>query len=338
MNLQIVQGLREKLARRIERLMSANMDMFPAYLKQFWEFFHNNSIYSSIACTICAKYPDSAGTARVILNGDDIFSTSEEENAAIAYQVIKILVESISTPNDHYPDIDSFENAIIGIDAIYSRVPSGSTSKSLDTFRSIFIKTFHDYVDEQLDEQKIVLSMLLRYKHRSEWFHRDELAAIVNDSRRAEKLLALNLYSYLYDQGVNFHIEPSSITGEIDLIASQESNDPLLADAKIFDADARSKSYLRKGFNQIYTYTQQYNEPCGYLIVFRITKQDLNFAVSQRLHGVAAVTYNHKTIFLLTIDICPHDKPVSQRKPLQSITITEEELITPVEDANTVPI
>jgi hypothetical protein len=126
----------------------------------------------------------------------------------------------------------------------------------------------------------------LRYKHRCEWFYKEELLKVTEDSRRAEKQLALNLYSYLHDQGLNFHIEPSSISGEIDLIASQGSSDPLLADAKVF----HDKTYLRKAFNQIYTYTQQYNEPCGYLIIFRVTDRDLNFAVSQKLHGVSAVT------------------------------------------------
>ncbi len=44
------------------------------------------------------------------------------------------------------------------------------------------------------------------------------------------------------------------------------------------------------------------------------------------------VTYNHKTIFLITIDIYSHSKPVSQRNPLNSVVITEEELIQPLED------
>lgn len=209
-----------------------------------------------------------------------------------------------------------------------------SLPDSLRRFKDLFLVPFYEYIDEQINEQKITLSLLLKYKHRSEWFHREQLALIINksNSRCMEKQLALNLYSYLYDQGLNFQIEPSSITGEIDLIAAQGSNDPLLADAKIFDADERSKTYIRKGFNQIYTYTQQYNEPCGYLVIFRITERDLNFSVSQTFHGIPAVTYNHKTIFLLTIDIHSHEKSVSQRKPLQAITITEDELITAIED------
>jgi hypothetical protein len=149
---------------------------------------------------------------------------------------------------------------------------------------------------------------------------------IQEDSRRAEKLLALDLYEYLHDQGINFMIEPSSLQGEIDLIAAQGSNDPLLADTKIFDATSRGKPYIRKGFNQIYTYTQQYNEPFGYLIIFKTVETDLRFVLSVT-GNVPMVMHNHKTLFLITIDIFPNPKPVSQRNPIEAVEITEEELV-----------
>lgn len=47
------------------------------------------------------------------------------------------------------------------------------------------------------------------------------------------------------------------------------------------------------------------------------------------------IIYNHKTIFFITIDIYPHSEPVSQRKPLKAISITEEELIQTAEEAIT---
>jgi len=170
-----------------------------------------------------------------------------------------------------------------------------------------------------------MLALLIRYKHRSEWFHREQLWSLSQAERRGEKLLALDLYSYLYDQGIDFTIEPSSITGEVDLIAAQDTLDPLLLDTKIFDGDSRGKQYIRKGFAQLYTYTQQYNQPFGYLVIYKITDRDLRFSL--QIHGdIPVVVHNHKTIFLITIDIHSHDKPVSQRPPLRAIEITEEEL------------
>ncbi|MFM2060918.1 MAG: hypothetical protein RLZZ507_588 [Cyanobacteriota bacterium] len=180
-----------------------------------------------------------------------------------------------------------------------------------------------------------ILSLLLRYKHRSEWFYQDKLYDLATDkenTRKAEKLLALDLYSYLHDQGLDFSIEPSSHRGKIDLIAAQGSDDPLLADTKIFDAKSRGKDYIRKGFRQIYTYTNDYNEPFGYLIIYKITDKDLKFSLATPSRNIPVIIYNHKTIFLITIDIYPHSEPVSHRKPLKAISITEQELIQTAEE------
>jgi hypothetical protein len=175
----------------------------------------------------------------------------------------------------------------------------------------------------------------LRYKHRSEWFFRQELYNLIQVERQGEKKLALDLYSYLYDQGIEFHIEPSSISGEIDLIAAQGSKDPLLLDAKIFDGDSRGKQYIRKAFQQIYTYSCQYDEPFGYLMIYKITEKDLHFALPlTRFSDLPVVTYNYKTIFLIVVDIYPNIKPVSQRRPIQSAEIKHGELVAIIEDTN----
>jgi len=113
-----------------------------------------------------------------------------------------------------------------------------------------------------------MLALLRCYKHRSEWFNREELRNLAAKTRVAERCLALDLYRYLYDQGIDFHLEPSSMPGAIDLIAAQNTDDPLLLDVKILDGKS-DKSYIKQAFDQIHTYTQQYNEPFGYLAVYQ---------------------------------------------------------------------
>lgn len=319
MNPQIIQNLRYKLQKRICRLNSVNKDMFVHALRQFLAFFDSNPTYIGIVESLSRKFPNTDNDINRIINGDQIMSKTEEESAAIGYSILK----RIDTQQD------------VGF-CLHLTRSYGYTKidESLKFIRDIFIEPFHEYVDEQLDDQGATLSLLLRYKHRSEWFYRGPLMKLASDkSRKAEKLLALDLYSYLYDQGIDFSIEPSSISGEVDLIGAQGSEDPLLADTKIFDGDGRGKTYIRKAFNQIYTYTQQHNEPFGYLIIFKITDKDLRFLLSTKSRNIPVVTHNHKTIFLITVDIYPHPKPVSQREPLKAIEITEEELIKPVENA-----
>ena len=320
MDPQIIQNLRYKLQKRVRRLNSVSKEIFVQTLRQFLAFFDSNPTYIGIAESLSAQFPNASIDINRISNGEPLVCHTEEKSAAIGHAVLKNIV----TQSEPYN---------------FSRfaLPYGYTGleESLEAIREIFLEPFYEYVDEQLDDQRAMLNVLLRYKHRSEWFYRDHLMKLASDeSRKAEKLLALDLYSYLYDQGIDFSIEPSSISGEVDLIGAQGSEDPLVADTKIFDGDGRGKTYIRKAFNQIYTYTQQHNEPFGYLIIFKITDKDLRFLLSTQSGNIPVVTHNHKTIFLITVDIYPHPKPVSQRDPLKAIEITEEELIKPVENAD----
>jgi len=47
---------------------------------------------------------------------------------------------------------------------------------------------------------------------------------------------AYDLYEYLHDQGIQFHIEPESASGRVDLISAQSGKDRLMADAKNFQS------------------------------------------------------------------------------------------------------
>ncbi len=312
-----IQGLRYKLQKRISRLNSVDDgDLFIITLAQFFIYFDQQPTFTGIVEILLANFPDLEETVDQIITGSQsLYGDSEEESAAIGYLVLKKLKDQ--------------SDSLFQIGYAYRR--TGKAHEAIEAIREIFVEPFYEYVDENLDDQRAMLALLMRYKHRSEWFHREKLWEYSNIERKAEKTLSLDLYSYLYDQGIDFMIEPSSITGEIDLISSQNTDDPLLLDAKVFDGDSRGKSYIRKGFNQIYTYTQQYNEPFGYLVIFKTCEKDLRFSLKQP-GNIPLLVHNHKTIFLITIDIFPNPKPVSQRVPIHAIEITEEEMIQVLEE------
>jgi hypothetical protein len=313
MDPQIIQNIRYKLQKRIRKLNSVDVEMFVPALRQFWVFFDGSKILSGIIEPLVSQFPELVDDVERISKGECLVGKTEEEAAALGYLFLRRIANN------------SNEIAFFQISRDYG--PTSDLNQALETTRDVFLEPFYEFVDESLDDQKAMLALLFRYKHRCEWFHRDRLWKMIQeDSRRAEKLLALDLYEYLHDQGMNFTIEPSSITGEIDLIAAQGTNDPLLADTKIFDASDRGKAYIRKGFNQIYTYTQQYNEPFGYLIIFKIVETELRFALPTT-GNIPMVIHNHKSIFLITIDIYPNPKPVSQRNPIAAVEITEDELV-----------
>jgi hypothetical protein len=108
----------------------------------------------------------------------------------------------------------------------------------------------------------------------------------------------MHLYEHLHDQGLEFSIEPASASGEADLVSAQNSDDPLIADAKIFDTNkSKGKGYLVKAFQQIYRYTVDYTKPFGYLIIFKTCEEDLRLALTNSEQLTPSVTYNNKTIF-----------------------------------------
>jgi hypothetical protein len=308
----VIQNLRYKLQKRVSRLNGADReDSFKIALGHFWRFFDQQPMFVGIVESLRAQFPEAEKAAERIFAQEPIYGVSEEEAAAIGHCVLRRLPEP--------------ELSFVELGYLYRR--TAKQDECLEVIREFFLTPFYEYVDEQLDDRRAMLSLLMRYKHRSEWFHRKYLWELSKAERRGEKQLAMDLYSYLHDQGIDFMIEPSSITDEVDLIVAQNTQDPLLLDAKIFDGDARGKHYIRKGFNQIYTYTQQYNEPFGYLVIYKTAGKDLRFSLRTSTE-FPYVVHNHKTIFLIVIDIFPHPKPVSQRGTLGAVEIAEEELVS----------
>ncbi len=168
----------------------------------------------------------------------------------------------------------------------------------------------------------------MKYKHKSEWFRKDELYNLwTENTQKGEKLLALNFYEYLHDNGIEFYIEPSSTSGEADLVSAQSTGDRLIADAKIFNPEKnKGKSYIIDGFRQIYDYTLDFNQPSGYLVIFKTSEEELKFTFANYSQQTPFVQHNSKTIFFIVIDIHQYSESASKRGKLKSVEITENEL------------
>ncbi|MBM4389188.1 MAG: hypothetical protein FJ088_15725 [Deltaproteobacteria bacterium] len=202
--------------------------------------------------------------------------------------------------------------------------------RMIEVFTEVFVQPLYEYLDEQLDSRNLLLYLLVRYKHVSEWFRREYLLKRYLDagSQRGERVLASDLYEFLYSQGLNFHIEPKSATGEIDLISEQVGDDRLLVDAKVFSGTTSS---IKGGFHQIYTYTATYNQPFGCLAIFNVSGTQLSFSFQHSDPRFGILPINGKTIFMVTIDIS--DKPsASKRGLLKQVVLTEKDLIQSLEE------
>jgi hypothetical protein len=313
-----IQNTRYKLQKRVRKLNSIDVENFHAFLSIFWIFINDHPIFGSIFNDLSLLNPECEETANKIIKGQRLFGENERETTAISYFVVKKCLES----TDRHTETN--------IGQIFKI--SGSTDEFLETFKSFFIEPLYEYIDEQLDDQRAILYLLKKYKHKCEWFKYESLLKLWQDNTgRGEKVLSLHLYDYLHDQGLDFMIDSWSIEGKPDLISAQKSDEPFIADVKVF-SDNNKKPYLIKGFNQIYQYTKTFNESFGYLIIFNTTTDELSFALSEQEQNIPFVIHNGKTIFILTIDIGKIDKTASEKGKLKTIEITEKELINKVSD------
>jgi len=317
-NKELIQNLRYKLQKRTRRLNSLDFTVFHYGLKQYWGFLISQPVIESILEELSKKVSSVESEAAKILAREPIVFDTEIDNIAASYFILKSCVAS---DNKHME---------VQVATVYDL--GSKPDDELDLFRSLFLEPLYDYIDEQLDDQRAVLAVLKRYKHRSEWFHRNRLFEMWEaNTQQGEKTLALDLYEYLFDQGVDFVIEPSSVSGEADFVGSQAGDDRLVADAKIFTME-KGKSYLVNAFHQVYTYTRDYNESFGYLVIFKLCPEDLKFPCTDQEQSVPCITHNGKTIFILVIDIAQHELSASKRGGLKTIEITEAELIRECEN------
>ena len=81
----------------------------------------------------------------------------------------------------------------------------------------------------------------------------------------------------------------------------------MIADTKLFWSErSKGKSYIISGFNQAYTYACDYNEPCAYLVIYKMCNEGLNFLVPASEASFPSLTVNNKTIFFVVVDIFEH--------------------------------
>jgi hypothetical protein len=197
----------------------------------------------------------------------------------------------------------------------YAVTQQGEYDACIKTFHESYIGPLHDYIDEQIDDKGAILASLRRYQHQIEWFHRVRLHKVWDDDPgNGEKGLALDLYEYLYEQGIEFYIEPSSVSGEVDLISAQSGMERLLADVKIFCPEkSKRKDYLVRGFNQLYTYCCDYNQPCGYLVIFKTSSDDLRILTKNQSQSISCDSQQQDDFLRRDRSVPPHRACLQKR-------------------------
>jgi hypothetical protein len=211
---------------------------------------------------------------------------------------------------------------------------SGDFREAAAIYKDWYVEPLFDYLDETLDDANIVLALLMRYKQKVECYRKsDVLKLYEDDTTRGETNLKWHMFEFLFDQGLPFHIEPTSATGEPDIVFLNGTDHPFAGEVKIFDPEGgKGATDIKKGFSQTYRYCLDYNEPLGYLIVFNVSKKQLSVKIPSKPDGIPRFELNHKTVFFVVINL--YSKGTASTLGIaETVTITEADLVREVEES-----
>jgi len=322
-----VQGIRYKLQKRVRRANSAETTQFQTCLKHLFQFIDSVPLLASVRDDLLTRTAplNIEATVSRIVGGEMLSGETEDESAAMGYVLLNKFV--------HDPESASL------VDIAFKWGAGSGFEEAFEFAREAFLEPFYEFIDEHIDDQQAILYFLRKYKQRCEWFRRDQLRQTAKgETRKAESTLANDLYEFLHEQGIDFTVEPRTASGRPDLLTEQVGDDKVLADAKIFcPSDGKGPPYIRSGFNQLYTYTRDLNEPSGYLIIYKLCEEDLKFMVPPTDTMFPCLTHNNKTLFFVVVDICEYDTTASKRGQLKAYEITAEQLVQAVALAESVP-
>lgn len=313
----MLRDLRVKVRNRHSRVSSCGWQEFLGLSKQFFAFLDNNSVLKAVISELLARNPDSVNEARTADPNAQLYGETAEGAATLAY----VKWRAYASQHDQH---EFYSGAILG---------SRDIQDGLDKFRDWYVEPLFDFLDEVLDDANIVLAMLSRYKQKVEWYRRAEVATLYEtDTAHGEKRLAKHMYEFLFDQGLPFHVEPSSASGRPDVVSLENSEHPFIGDVKIFDPDGgRGASYIKRGLYQVYRYCWDYNQPVGHLVAFNVSGKQLRLDVPSQPDNAPRFEYNHKTIFITVVDVHEHKGTASTEGIAETVTISAADLVRKVE-------
>ena len=318
MDSHYLQQQRFLLQKRVRRLNSCGHQLFHSSFVQFWNYICEHPLYSGIVAKFEAEAPSHLEDIESLTktrSGIPIFER-EEQSINFAFRLLQYCAAQ---------PIDGTRGPECSVG--HAICQAREFNVALDAFRETYLEPFYEFLDESLDQHAAVLSLLLKYKKKVEWFERKQVSEL---AIRGERVLAEHLYAFLFDQGLDFHIEPQSASGEADLVASE-----LVLDAKVFDGDRRSVTYVKSGVNQLLTYTRDFHQTVGYLVIYRTCPADLQFSFERADSLVPFVSIAGKTLYLLVVDICDYGVSASKRGTLKAYQLDGQDLLTHLEEPST---
>ena len=315
-----LRDLRVRLQERRNRLYRNRNQTYDAELRYLFEFLDNNPLTRALLTEI--EESPSVDFEQWVSQHSDYravnFPESELGRAKVCYGILKqCAADQDGKRWTHW---------------LYLFTTARDYDSKLHEYTEAIVDPLVNFLHDQIDDGGNVLYLLERFKLKAEWFRRKELFSLYQENTSVgERSLDRELRASLFEGGVDYPFsQPSSPSGEADIVALLGSDDPLVLEAKVFDPESsKGKGNLRQGFHQVVSYANDYNESLGYLVIFNCSDRKLVFSPDDTSEPevVPRITYGGKTFFIVSIDIHPDTVSASKDRPASRITVSQSELV-----------
>lgn len=343
MDSELVQRTRYLLRSRFRRPQTCPDALFPQTCSQLVQWLNNHPITaghlhalrrleSDAVQRIRQTAADLQGQVRSYSPG--FYSAqSADEHAAVCLEIVTAIASFQSGEQHHAAFVVT----------CYGEYLTGNEhlkpDEALRLVRDVAVDGLFEHIDEQLDARNVLLALLRKYKQRCEWFHRSRLiqaSAEGLEGRSGERALVLDLHEYLVDQGVEFFVEPSTSSGEADLVLRDANGRYIIVDAKHLKPGDTTGDVRRKfssGFHQVVRYCEDYNEPAGYLVGFDESPRRIHLELDEA-DGWHYLSLGGKIVYYLGISIATLPS-ASRAGRAEELRISADVLRTRATEANT---
>lgn len=192
------------------------------------------------------------------------------------------------------------------VDVAWTFSSERNGNDALREFTTSHVEQLVEYLNERLIVGSDMLHLLERYARRVKWFEKERLRSEYDgDTRRGEKSLEKDLRRFLFDQGVDYPFtQAASPSGQADVLAGLDSDDPLTCEVKLFDDDRYNVAYLAKGLNQAVRYAEDYGKTEAQLVIFNLSSRSLQLPTDGELKSwPPRLHVANITVFLVVVDI-----------------------------------
>ena len=198
-------------------------------------------------------------------------------------------------------------------------------------FAERILRPLFDYLEDQVGAESSMLYVLERYVRRVEWFDRDDLyARAMADTRKTEEVYDTDLRRFLFSEGINMPFsQTQSASGLSDVLTDLDTDDPLVCEVKVFDADNRGKRHLASGVHQAISYASDYGKQIAYLVIINISGRPLTLPTDNESNAwPPCITVAGIRVYLVAVRARPTESASRLGRPAP-IIVTHNDLVDP---------